>query len=313
MLGLGVWLGTRSRFAKAGKAASSPKDSRCRTACEALPLPGGLFFMGNSFPSHPEAAEGLGREDTFGDDRPTHPVHVAPFCLDRSEVTVARFRAFVAAYNPDLPEQAGAHPRIPGSGWKHSWRSKLPSSREDLTKQLACSPLATWTDTPEDREAMPINCVNWYVAFAFCIWDGGRLPTEAEWEFAARGGSEHRLYPWGNAEPNQDMAHFDCGMPCRRGGRLSEPPPPYPARWGHLAMAGGVAEWVLDTYSVGVYGLRARMGLSCEDCVNLSEADDVRGLRGGDFTSNSRVLRGFARGFTRPTNRLATVGIRCAR
>jgi formylglycine-generating enzyme required for sulfatase activity len=269
--------------------------------------------MGNGLPLELGQAEGPDYENAFGEDRPAHPARVAPFCLDRSEVTVARFRSFVASYNPDLPEQAGAHPRIPGSGWKRSWQGLLPSSREELTRQLACSPLATWTDAPERKEAMPINCVSWYVAFAFCVRDGGRLPTEAEWEFAARGGDELRMYPWGNEEPSRELANFDCGDPCRNGWGLRERPPPATARWGHLAMAGGVAEWVLDTYSVGFYRIRDRMGLGCDDCANLSEADDVRGLRGGDFTSSSRALRGFARGFHRPTNRLATVGVRCAR
>ena len=65
----------------------------------------------------------------------------------------------------------------------------------------SCTIYSTWTASAGSQENLPINCVNWYEAYAFCIWDGGFLPSEAEWEYAAAGGSQQREYPWGSTTP----------------------------------------------------------------------------------------------------------------
>lgn len=134
-------------------------------------------------------------------------------------------------------EGAGANPHIPGSGWKSEWNIFLPASIADVNRMLgpeydtdgflACQygtdidseGALTWFDadldqnvksrnqnnpdvlaenTQEALDRKPINCIPWYVLFAFCIWDGGRLPTDAEFQFAKIGGSEQREYAWGN-------------------------------------------------------------------------------------------------------------------
>jgi formylglycine-generating enzyme required for sulfatase activity len=260
-------------------------------------------------------------DEGSGDKRA--PATVSAFRLDRYEVTVGRFRAFVAAAQGTASAPpaagAGARPQLAGSGWDPAWRDQLVPDRAALLAALRCHPtLATWTDEPGSNEARPMNCLSWYEAMAFCAWDGGFLPTEAEWNYAAAGGEEQRAYPWSSPpralELAPDRASYHDGTTCvgdgqpgcalsdlwpagsRRGGQ---------GRWGHADLAGNVWEWALDWHD-DVYPS------PCVDCALLDGADH-RELRGGSFLSGGDLLRGAARNYAPPGWHLHSIGVRCAR
>jgi formylglycine-generating enzyme required for sulfatase activity len=282
---------------------SCPDGDGC---CRRITVPGGSFNMGTN--SDAEAGS---------DEKPPHATTLATFALDELEVTVARMRRFVEAYDGTPPEPGqGAHPAVSGSGWQLGFTAELPATRSALEDELNCDVGAyqTWTSQAGAREAWPINCVSWYVAFAFCIWDGGRLPTEAEWEMASAGGSEERLYPWGSTAP--DLAVHAVAN-CRGDGAAGCSPadllavgsrPAGAGRWGHLDLAGSLWEWTLDHYDATYY---QSVG-TCTDCANLG-ALTPRTMRGGNFSSLVTSLRGTGRASKPPGRIEPYVGFRCAR
>jgi len=250
---------------------------------------------------------------------------VSDFRLDKYEVTVGRFRAFVnqgmGTQSSAPPPGAGAHSNIAGSGWDTTWNAVLAMTKGALVARLKCdSTFQTWTDTPGANEDRPINCLSWYEAMAFCAWDGGYLPTEAEWNYAATGGNEQRAYPW-STPPGSVMsldgfhASYQDGANCVGDGMAGcavtdlvpvGTKPLGDGRWGQSDLAGNVIEWVLDWYAV--------YPDPCVDCANLTAAD-IRVLRGGSFKDNPTTLRSGVRPFldVTPPSRNSNIGVRCAR
>ncbi len=257
--------------------------------CAALPIPGGTF-------------------DRSSD--PTYPATISPFRLDRFEVTVGRFRAFVLAgmatqENPPTTG-SGAHPKIPGSGWAAAWSASLAANSAALAVALKCDPKnQTWTDVAGANDDKPINCVTWYEAMAFCIRDGGRLPTEAEWNFVAAGGSDQRLYPWstGSSDSTIDLSYavYDGALIADVGSKS----PKGDGKWGHADLAGNVWEWVFDWYA-------STYTNPCTDCadVNMTTA---RVLLGGNLQGSAAVLLTTSRPNVAPDHRDNSSGFRCAR
>lgn len=243
------------------------------------------------------------------DELPETDVLVSSFELDRFEVTVGRFRSFVErwSYSP-LPPGAGAHPKIPGSGWRAAWNARLPKTRGELENLLAsCGPGSTWK---YGDDALPINCVTWYEAFAFCAWDGGRLPTETEWEYAAAGGDENRTYPWGNAPPSAALANFGCaydGVPAVCANTDIAPVGAHLAgagHWGQLDLAGNMFEYVLDTYDW--------YAPATSDPAS-TEGTAARVLRGGAYATIGAAMRSSKRDQVPAWFRNDGNGVRCAR
>jgi formylglycine-generating enzyme required for sulfatase activity len=246
-----------------------------------------------------------------------YPATVGDFWLDRFEVTVGRFRKFVAAYPGNKPAPgAGANPAIPGSGWDPAWDAELPVDQVALRAATKCeAQYGSWTDAPGANEKHPINCVSWYTAFAFCAWDAQRLPTEAEWNYAAAGGSEQRLFPWGNFAPDPTRAVYDCtgdGSPagmCAVTDILDVGQRPLgDGRWGQADLAGSMWEWTLDLYH-DPYTI-----IPCNDCSNLVDpAVTHRSIRGAAFSHQGPALETVIRFHADPKMSQNATGIRCAK
>jgi formylglycine-generating enzyme required for sulfatase activity len=217
-------------------------------------VPGGTFQMGS--------APGDGYED----ERPPHAETVATLCLDRTEVTVAAYRACVetkACTEPDKGERC-------------NWGAA-------------------------GRDEHPINCVDWSQAKTFCGAAGKRLPTEREWEYAARG-PEGRTYPWGESTPSNQLCWNGEGSDLGRGKRQSTcKVGSYPAGNSPLGLqdlAGNVWEWVEDLYCP--YTRR--------DCAGTARVN-----RGGAWSYGyASDMRAANRHRYAPADRSYGVGFRCA-
>ncbi|HVU02544.1 MAG TPA: SUMF1/EgtB/PvdO family nonheme iron enzyme [Polyangiaceae bacterium] len=239
---------------------------------------------------------------------PAYPATVSDFVLDRFEVTVGRFRKFLAAYSNDMiAAGSGKNPRLASDpGWDAAWNQILPADAPALAAAVSCNVgYQTWTSAPSGHETRPMTCLNWYEAYAFCIWDGGRLPTEAEWNYAASGGDEARKYPWGTTAPNDTLAVY-CSSSCASAENVGSLSPAGDGRWGQADLSGNAWEWNLD-YFVTPYA-----SSTCIDCANLTPGTK-RVFRGASFGNADTVLTAASRDSRDPADHNAYVGVRCAR
>ncbi|MCX5747517.1 MAG: formylglycine-generating enzyme family protein, partial [Proteobacteria bacterium] len=178
-------------------------------------------------------------------------------------------------------------------------------------------PAARWISVKSPLK----NCLNWYEALAFCAWDGGFLPTEAEWNYAASGGTDQRAYPWSNPaallgiDDTRASYYVDTTKQCFGDGVngcgitdliVVGTKPAGDGRWGQSDLGGNVWEWVLDWYA-SPYPQNP-----CPDCANLTPAT-YRVLRGGGFSDGASFLRAGYRNDFDATLRDYNIGLRCAR
>ena len=258
------------------------------SCCAASLVPGGSYYRSN---------------------QPSAPAQIGPFLLDDYEVTLGRFRHFIAAYSQSMTPAGSGKNSLDldsSTGWNSLWNARLPASPDALRQALQC-PSATYTPTPGANENQPITCVSWYEAYAFCIWDGGRLPSEAEWNFAAAGGIEERTYPWGSAAPNDSLAVF-CPASCRKMQAVGSRAPSGNAKWGQADLAGNAWEWTLDVL-VNPYPTK-----DCDNCA-FAPADSAgsRVFRGGSSGNDASILPSANRYGRDPRDHNGFIGVRCAR
>jgi formylglycine-generating enzyme required for sulfatase activity len=315
------------------------------SCCTSIEVPGGTFSRtyDNADTGGPLIQSADGGPTLLSD-----PATVSGFRLDKYEVTVGRFRQFVSAWKGGWrpADGSGKHTHVnggqglvnsnaisggpPGPMYEPGWDATdwsgttfVDPSDTNLTmcSQNATDPYATWTSSTGTHEQLPMNCVTFYEAYAFCIWDGGFLASYAEWEYAAAGGARQLLYPWGlPASPgaSTQYAVHGCYYPnpaapdggFRSGctGAANIPPVGTAALgagpWGHLDLAGSLWEPTLDEEGFLE---------PCVDCVLLAPATGDHTLHGGSFDEPDTNLWTPGENTINPAYRADTGGIRCAR
>ena len=211
----------------------------------------------------------MGSETGQEDERPIHRIELDAFYIDKYEVTVSRYTRFLRAQSPDRP--------------------------------------FLWKQATEGAQGQkPVIGVDWFDAKEYCEWVGRRLPTEAEWEKAARG-DDQRTYPWGNEPPTS--AHATAGQRTWSGyetlgavGSHARGGSPY----GVAGLAGNVWEWIADWYDQTYYAT------SPEKNPRGPKAGPLRVLRGGAWNNDATMIRATNRAAYNPAARRNDVGFRCA-
>jgi len=243
-------------------------------------IPAGEFEMGTDVAEIPELVKWAKQfysgidESWFAHETPRHTVYLDAFYIDRYEVTNAQYKKFVDATGHPAPYY--------------------------------------WNDANYNAPDQPVVGVTWYDAMAYAQWVGKRLPTEAEWEKAARGGLVGKQYSWGDEKPDKTKANY--------GRNVGRPTPvgQYPPNgYGLYDMAGNVWEWCMDEYQRDFYKISPRRnpmaGGTIPDVIsNFTSVIYLRVCRGGSWDDNPYDVRVASRSSYAPTSAGNDVGFRCA-
>ena len=222
-------------------------------------IPAGEFTMGRS--ENEDDRAGM-RPLVMRDDLPAHKVYLRAFHIDKHEVTNEAYAEFVAA-------------------------TGHPAPRHWIGGRMAAG-----------KERLPVYNVDFDDATAYCEWDGKRLPTEAEWEKAARGGKEGTKYPWGN-EISADHLRYKTPKGPAQVGR-------YPANgYGLFDMAGNVSEWCSDWFDRTYYQKSPAENPAGPD------TGHYKVIRGGAFSDDARRSTVFYRNWVKPGQKTPNIGFRC--
>ena len=311
-----------------GDTAGSPCPGGTSESCSADPpsCASGLTCgaAGESCCTSPEVTGGTFyrtyTNDGSGPTGEADPATVSSFRLDKYDVTVGRFRQFVSAWNAGWRPTAGSgkhthlngglglvNSGVPGT-YEPGWIASDSNNVAPTNSNLGCG--GTWTSVPGTQENLPMNCTNWYEAYAFCIWDGGFLPTDAEWRYAAAGGAEQREYPWGSTDPgtgNQYAIYGGKSIAPVGSATLGA------GLWGQLDLAGNIGQWNLDGCTLGYadpctdcFSPTTTIGALAALCCEIGGTYSGDSLK-SDLLSAARVNSGAE------WSRYAYFGFRCAR
>lgn len=247
---------------------------------EMVLIPPGEFQMGSD--------EKISREN----EKPVHTVYVDEFYIDKYPVTNEQYKRFVDA-NPE---------------WNNLG---LYNFQFILRNYRDYDYLKNWRKGkfPSGKDEHPVNWVSWHAAMAYAKWIGKRLPTEAEWEKAARGGLVGRMFPWENAIL-PESANFD-----RLVGETT-PVGKYPANgYGVFDIIGNVSEWCLDEWNSNYYRFQQKnnpvSGGSMKRIMESTSTRKKRVIRGGSWNSQRNELRVSHRDCKPPWKTYSIVGFRC--
>jgi formylglycine-generating enzyme required for sulfatase activity len=249
------------------------------TTCP-ITIPAGEFQMGCD-DTNPN-------ENCYSEEQPLHNVYLDAYAIDKYEVTNAQYAEFL---NAEGNQEEG------GNTW-------LDADDSDVRIHESGG---VW-QADAGYEDHPVVEVTWYGARAYCEWQGKRLPTEAEWEKAARGASDTRMYPWGNEDPDCSRLNYYDSTEGRCVGDTA-PVGSYPSGaspYGALDMAGNVWEWVNDWYDSDYYDVSPHNNPPGPD------SGYVRVLRGGSWPYDWYTVRVAYRSYDNPSYSRDTIGFRCA-
>jgi formylglycine-generating enzyme required for sulfatase activity len=261
---------------------------------EMVLIPEGEFLMGSTDSSSKEK-----------DEKPQHTVYLDAYFIDMYEVTNALFGKFI--------QDTGYRTSADKEGWAYGF---VNEKWKRIDKANWLQPLGPGSNL-DGLENYPVVQVSWEDATAFCEWRGGRLPTEAEWEKAARG-TDGRIYPWGNTFDGSLVNFCDKNCPydwadksLDDGFAFTAPVGSYPGGvsvYGVFDMAGNVWEWVQDWYGQ-LYYSSPKAGNNPTG----PTSSDMRVLRGGSWGEVSVFVRTAKRYMSGPISRSQAIGFRCAR
>ena len=250
-----------------------------KDGAEMVLIPAGEFQMGSN---HGE-----------DDEKPVHTIYLDAFYMDKYEVTNAQFQQFLQA-NPQWQKDKIAL-KYHGGYYLSSWDG---------------------LNYPEGQANHPVVSISWYAAAAYAQWAGKRLPTEAEWEKAARGGLAGKKYPLGDELSHDDANYYETG-----GRDIWDKTAPVgsfpPNGYGLYDMAGNVWEWCADEYDSDYYstsptnnpkGTGTVVRFKNNDFINVIYP---RVFRGGSWGNYAELSRCACRGSNSPTDTYQVIGLRC--